>query len=456
MALDFKPRKWQEDALQFTLSGAPRYTLAMEMGSGKTTVVLSTLNCLQLMDEDVFPAIVFAPINVVKSVWAQECQKWNQFKHISCSPVVGSQDDRIFALRRKADIYAINYENIPWLMKYLNGVWPFKTVICDESSNLKSFRTRQGGVRAKAISKVRDITPSWINLDGTPAPNGLTDLWGPQFFIDGGEALGGSYSAYIDRWFNKVGDMQKPIPCKWAFNEITSLLKPTMRSIRMESYLPLDKPVVQYVKVSLPPVARRAYDTMEKELFMEVMSGQVNATNAGDRINKCLQICNGAVYSTKPKFIEIHDEKVEALKSIIEESKGDPIIVVYKFVHDKDRILKAIPGAVWGNGSIKILDLWNAGQIPVLVVHPLSYGHGLNLQHGGRRMAFFGMGNNAGAHAQILERIGPLRQFQAGLNRLVYTYYIEAEDTCDEDAREALEGKISLMQAILKRMERLR
>jgi SNF2-related domain len=430
---EFDPREWQPPVISRAVS-LNRLSILMGMGMGKTVSILTAVDIIANITEDVFPILVVAPKKVAINVWPYEHLNWKHLRHLRVSAITGGLDSRITALSVKADIYSINYENIPWLVKYLGTKWPFRCVICDESIKLKSFRTRQGGSRAAALGARAVYTKYWYNLTGEPCPNGLQDLWGPQWFIDQGKALGTSYSKYIEQYFETGYDGFKVHPVEGADKEIAELLKPTSITIRAEDYLSLDKPVVITLKVPLADRNLAAYKKLERELFVDLQSGRVTATNAADMTLKCLQYASGALYhelSGNTKWDVVHDEKMYALDSIIAEAGGEPIVVAYHFKSDLTRLQKRYPDAVVLR-SKKDEDNWNAGKIPLLLAHPMSAGHGLNLQFGGRRLVFFSHWWALDPHNQIIERLGPMRQFQAGLNRLVYIYYIVAEDTIDE------------------------
>lgn len=429
---EWNPREWQLPVIDRVMS-SQRLSVFMGMGMGKTSATMTALDVLSQFNNDMYPVLVIAPKKVAMNVWPSEHKLWNHLCHLKVIPIIGSLEERSSALMYKADIYTINYENVEWLVRYLRNKWPFKTVICDESVKLKSFRTRQGGKRAQALAARAKFTKYWFNLTGEPAPNGLQDLWGPQWFIDFGDALEPSYTKYTDKYFTKGYNGFSLDLLPGADKEIAEKIKPSSITIRAEDYFQLDKPVIVKRNVALSYKAIEGYKKLERELFADLLSGRITATNAADKTMKCLQYASGAVYTPNSStgWDEVHDEKLDALDSIIAEANGEPIVVAYHFKSDLARIVKRFPEAVILK-SKKDEDNWNSGKIQILLAHPMSAGHGLNLQYGGRRLVFFTHWWALDPHNQIIERLGPMRQFQAGLKRLVYIYYIVASETIDE------------------------
>lgn len=422
------------------------------MGTGKTVSTLTALETLSLV-EDVYPALVLAPLRVARSTWPTESEKWSHTQHLRVVCVTGTAKEREAALSVPADIYTMNYDNLVWLVDRYKGDWPFKTVISDESTRLKSFRIRQGGKRAGALGKVaHTLVNRFIGLTGTPTPKGLVDLWGQTWFLDKGERLGKTFTAFEHRWFRKTFDGFSLEPFPHAQAEIESLLKDICLTVRG---LPVDEPVVSPIYVDLPPQARAIYDQMEKEAFATIEEFGVESVNAGAKINRLLQIANGAVYVEDTEWREVHRAKVEALESIVEEAAGMPVLCSYSFKHDLERLLKHFKGSRVLDADPKTVRDWNAGGIRILFAHPASAGHGLNLQDGGNILARFGLGWDLELHMQILERIGPQRQKQAGYDRPVFDYPIIARDTIEESATwPSLTKKRSRQEMILAAMRR--
>lgn len=422
-------------------------------GTGKTSASLYAFDAMRMFGE-AKRALVVAPKRVARSTWANEIVKWREsFGHLNVAVAVGNEAQRIAALRSDADLVAINYDVLPWLIDVMGDAWNFDTVFADESGRLKNLRVSlqtsktgkefvrgQGSSRAKAFSKVAHTkVRRWVNLNGSPAPNGLADLWGQCWFIDGGVRLGRSFTGFEERFFQKIPDDSgygaRAVPLKSAQAEIQKLLRDVTISIDAKDWFDIKDPIESKVMVDLPQKARRIYDDMERELFAEIEAGvTVEAFNAGSRSLKCLQIGNGFAFTdTETRaWSELHDEKVEALKSIEIETAGEPLLVRYCFIPDKDRILKAFPRARFLDDNPRTEDEWNAGKIPMLVTHAASAGHGLNLQHGGRILVDFSSDYNLDHDEQLIERLGPTRQAQSGYDRAVYRYRIVARDTIEE------------------------
>lgn len=295
----------------------------------------------------------------------------------------------------------------------------------------------------------------FIGLTGTPAPNGIKDLWGPTYFIDKGERLGKTFSAFEQRWFRKGYDGYSLVPYDHSQSEVMNAISDIYLTVKS---LQVDEPISSVIPVKLPPAVRAAYDAVEKDLFAEIeIAGvgalEIEAANAAVRLGKCLQIASGAVFEEGGKvWQKLHDAKLDALESIVEEANGMPVLVSYAYTHDAERVLKRFKQARMLDGP-ETIRAWNAGKIPVLVAHPASAGHGLNLQDGGNILAFFGLTFNLEHYMQIIERIGPLRQKQSGYDRPVYLYHIVAEDTFDKVALDRLAGKRSVQDAVLEYME---
>lgn len=431
-----------------------RCAIWAEMGLGKTSAVLLALVYLSLM-EAIFPVLVMAPLRVANSTWPDEVKKWDVFNHLKVSPVTGSLEERMAGLETKADIYTINYENIPWLIDLYGKKWPFKTIIADESTKLKGFRTRQGGKRTRELNKIAfKYCCRFIQLTGTPSPNGLKDLWGAMWFIDQGKRLGRTYTAFMQRWFTKGWDGYSVVPHESAQAAIEERLADVCLSIRAKDYFDVDDPIELSIYIDLPPKARKLYIGMEKKMFMQLQAGEVEAFNAASKTQKCLQLANGAAYyGEKAKDWEVvHDEKIKALESIIEEAAGMPVLVAYTFRSDLDRLLKAFPSGRHLDKKTKTIDDWNEGKIPILFAHPQSAGHGLNLADGGNILVFFGHTWDLEQHMQIIERLGPVRQAQAGYDRPMFIYHIIARDTIEEAVMERVETKRSVQDLLMEAM----
>jgi SNF2 family DNA or RNA helicase len=456
----FAPREYQAPVIDWVVD-LPRNGLWVPMGGGKTVSTLTAIDHLSLV-EDVFPVLVIAPLRVASSTWPDEVTKWAHLHAMRVVPIVGTAADRRRALRKPAEVHTINYENLPWLIEALDGEWPYRMVVADESTKLKSFRLRQGSVRAQALARVAHKTPRFVELTGTPSPNGLQDLWGQMWFLDKGERLGRSFQAFINRWFQTVqvgADRHavqiKPLP--FAQVQIEDRLRDLCLSINVADYLDIREPIVNTIRVELPAKARQMYRDMEREMFLALDTGhEVEAFNAASKTIKCLQLANGAIYNddTATTFSEIHDAKLQALDSIIAEAAGAPVMVAYHFKSDLARLQRAFPQGRALDADPRTITEWNAGRIPVLFAHPASAGHGLNLQDGGNILAFFGHNWNLEEYQQIIERIGPTRQAQAGHDRPVFIHHIVATGTVDELVMARRESKREIQDLLMEAMRK--
>lgn len=461
-----KLRPYQDLMIEH-ICATPRGALFVPMGLGKTVSVLTAIDLLSIA-EGAGPALVVAPLLVAQNTWPDEAKKWSHLKGLRVSVVCGTEPERRAALAVEADVYTINYENAPWLVEHLDSQkkpFQYTHVVADESTKLKGFRLRQGARRARALGRIAHrFAKRWTNLTGTPTPNGVQDLWGPTWFLDAGARLGRTHDSFMQRWFRATFDGYGAEPLPFAKEQIEDKLRDICLTLDTKDWFDIKDPIVNVIKVQLPARARRAYREMEREMFLSVGDSEIEAFGAASRTIKCLQLANGAIYASDqddesretPRFHEMHDVKLQALESIIEEAAGMPVLVVYQFKSDLARLLKAFPkGRPLGKDTAAIRD-WNAGKVPVMFVHPASAGHGLNLQDGGNIVAFFGLWWDLEQHQQVIERIGPVRQMQSGHDRPVFIHYIVAEDTEDERVMLRLETKRTVQDLFMEAMKEYR
>ena len=457
MRTAYAPRAYQGMVTDHIINN-PRCAVWAGMGTGKTVATLTALEILQMIEDG--PALVVAPLRVAMGTWPDEMLKWEHLKGLNVSVITGTESERIAAVRSPAQIYTTNYEQLVWLVAHWGDRWPYTTVILDESTRVKSFRLRQGGKRAQALGSIAHTRiKRLVELTGTPASNGLKDLWGQAWFVDAGTRLGRTYTAFTQRWFqsNRSGFGVSPLPN--AQTEIQDKLRDVCLTIEAKDWFDLKKPIVNDIMVTLPPKARKHYKDMEKEMFTALDTGHtVEAFNAAAKTVKCLQIANGAMYvgEGSTDWKEVHKAKIEALESIIEEASGMPVLVAYNFKSDLARLLKAFPQGRHLDKNTQTIRDWNDGKIPILFAHPASAGHGLNLQDGGNILVFFAVNWNLEEHLQIIERIGPTRQMQAGHDRPVFIHRILARGTVDELVLERLETKREVQDILMAAMKRRR
>lgn len=451
--MKFTPHPYQQLLIEHQID-TPRGASWAGMGMGKTVSSLTVLDYLTLAGE-MHRTLVLAPKRVARSTWPNEIKKWDHLKDLEVSVVVGDADHRRKALRKDANIFTMNYDNLPWLIEQVGNQWPFDTVVADESTRLKSFRLKQGGKRAQALGRVahRHVR-RWDNLTGTPSPNGLQDLWGQTWFLDAGTRLGRTFDGFKQRWFRPKHDGYGVEPLPFAQEQIQDKLSDICMSLDPADWFDLEAPVERTLYVDLPKKTRRIYEDMERDMFAQIEEHGIEAFNAASRSIKCLQIANGAIYTDdrQAHFTEVHDEKLQALDSVIQEAAGMPVLVAYHFKHDLKRLLAAFPKGRMLDDDPQTEDDWNAGKIPVMFAHPASCGHGLNLQDGGNIIAVFGHWWDLEQFQQILERIGPVRQLQSGHNRPVFIYYIVARDTVDETVMQRRETKREVQDLLINYM----
>lgn len=457
MSKPFVPHPYQTMIRDHILD-LPRAGVWAGMGMGKTSSTLTAIEALQYSCDG--PTLVMAPLRVANSTWPEEAKKWDQTKHLRVQPITGSKVERMRALHKKADVYTINYDNIPWLVEELGDRWPYRTVVSDESTRLKNFRLRQGGKRTQALSKVAHTkVDRFVQLTGTPAPNGLADLWGQAWFLDRGERLGRTYDSFRQRWFQKSFDGYSVDPLAHAQREIQDRLRDLYITIDAKDWFELEEPIVRNIYIDLPVRARQHYRDMEREMFTALDSGDnLEAFGSMAKTLKCLQMCSGATYvgENNESWVELHDLKLQALDSIVSEANGMPVLVAYHFKSDLARMKAAFPKGRHLDSNPQTVKDWNDGKIPLLFAHPQSAGHGLNLQDGGNILVYFSHWWNMEERDQILERIGPMRQKQAGHNRNVWIYNLIARDTVDEDVIECVETKRGVQSILLDAMKRRR
>jgi len=426
----------------------PRCGLWAGMGIGKSSATLMALDTMWLLGEidRRNPTLIVGPARVARDTWTDEVAKWSQFHDVRIVALHGTPLERSKKLKIPADIYTVSYELLPWLVEYWMAKWPYRVVVADELERLKGFREKSHGThlssaksgssgkRAHAIGRVaHNLTDRWINLGGTPAPAGLKDLWGSTWFLDRGQRLGRTFTAFKERWFKLRWSGKGIEPLSHAAKEIHAALADICLTIDPKDYFNLKTPRINTIKVKLPPKARAQYDKLQAELFVELASGvKIDALTAAGLTNKCLQMANGAMYTSHPQWEETHRAKIEALESIVSEAGGMPILVQSSFVSDKSRILKTFGRSV-DISTPKGLAKFKAGEAAIGVCHPGSMGHGIDgLQHITNQIVRFGHVWKLSETMQMLERIGPMRQLQAGFEREVVEHRIVAEDTLDE------------------------
>lgn len=455
MAADYIPRAFQP-LIMAHIQNTPRCAVWAGMGLGKSVSTATALEDMDLTD-DIYPILILAPKRVAMSTWPNEYRKWNHLKHRRVVFIEGTAKERVLACKAKADVFTANFEQLPWLVEHFGDRWPFKVVVVDEATKLKGFRLKQGTARAKALARVAHTKiKRIIELTGTCAPNGLQDLWGQMWFIDKGERLGKSFEAFKMRWFHKAHTGFGITATDFAQEQIQAALRDVCITIDAADWFDLDEPIVNVIDIQLPPRAEVLYREMEKKFFMELSEDQtVEAANAAAKTQKLLQITNGAAYLNggNTDWEVLHDAKLEALDDVIEEACGMPVLIAYLFKADLARLKARYPKGL-DLGTKDGLTRAIAGEGDVWFGHPASMGHGVDgLQYHSNIIAFYGIGWNLEEHLQVIERVGPVRQFQAGKKRPVFIHYLLASNTIDHAVLERLQSKRSVQDILLAAMK---
>lgn len=452
--MEYKPHAYQEYATHRIID-TPYIALFLEMGLGKT---VSTLTAIDLLLNDYFDAqkvLVIAPLRVAEDTWTREIEKWNHLKHLSISKILGSISQRRKALKQEADIWIINRENVVWLVSELGTSWDFDTVVIDELSSFKNSSSK----RFRALRRVRPMMKRVIGLTGTPAPNSLIDLWPQIYLLDKGERLGKTITAYRDRYFIP-GERSGHVVYKWhqkkeSEERIYEAIKDIAVSMKSEDWLDLPPRIDRNVVVRLSDKAKEQYKKLERDLLLPFQDSDVVASTAAVLSNKLLQMASGAVYDEDRGIKEIHEAKLDALEDFLEAAQGKPIMVFYNFKHSLSRIQERFPQARTlrkGKDGNKDIADWNSDKIELLLLHPKSAGHGLNLQESSCQNVIW--------YDQIWsleeDQQANARVHRQGQRNSVVVMRLVAQGTMDEDAVAALEqkanGQEALMQAVKARI----
>ena len=409
-----------------------RVFMLLDLGLGKTVTTLTAIS--DLIDGfAINKVLVIAPLRVANSVWPSEVSNWEHLQHLKVNIATGSEKARISALSSSCDIATINRENIKWLVQFYGKSWPFDCVVVDESSSFKSSASQ----RFKAIKKVLPATDYMIALTGTPSPNGLLDLWSQVYMLDFGVSLGRTMTDYKRRFFEADYMGYKFTPKNGSSEKIHDLIRPFTLSMGADDYLDVPARIDSTIIIDLPAKIQAQYKEFEKELILEVQDAELEAPSAAVLANKLLQWCNGATYTDEHKnWITLHDEKLKALAELVEENSGENMLVAYNYKTDLIRLQKQFPGAVVLDKQQSTIDNWNAGQIPMLLAHPASAGHGLNLQHGGSMLVWFGLNWSLELYQQFNGRL-----HRQGQTKPVRVVHIVAAGCIDERVVDVINQK---------------
>ncbi len=443
--MKYVPHKYQQIALEKILN-TPKVGLLLDMGLGKTVVTLTAIEDLIYNRFEISKVLVIAPLRVAEDTWSREADKWDHLKELRISKVLGTVSQRRRALMQEADIYIINRENVVWLTNELSSVgdsWDFDMVVIDELSSFKSSKAQ----RFKALKRYITRSNRVVGLTGTPAPNGLIDLWSQIYLLDGGERLGRTITGYRERYFLPDKRNQTTVfsykPKKESEQAIYDKISDICVSMSAEDWLEMPERIdsVQHVKLSTAEF--KMYEEFEKDQYMKFIQGEITATNAAALTNKLLQFANGAMYFDDGSYTITSDKKLDALAEIVDTSQGQPILCFYSYRHDCERILKKFKNAKKLCDANDI-EKWNKGEIPLLLAHPAGAGHGLNLQTGGNIIVWFGLTWSLELYQQANARL-----YRQGQKNTVIIHHLITDGTVDARVLTSLQSKSDVQNELL-------
>lgn len=430
----------------------PAAMLILSMGLGKSVISLTAILDMMFDSFEVSKTLVIAPLRVARNVWPEERDTWEHANFLRMSVMVGTAKQREAAMRTPADVYVINRENIKWLVDYLEKhkiPWPFDMVVIDELSSFKNHQSQ----RWKALRKVRPNIKRIIGLTGTPASNGLMDLWAETYLIDGGQRLGRFIGRYREAYFKPsgmnpyTGVVYNYVPLPGAEDAIYSRISDISVSMKALDYLDMPECVMVNHYADMSRDEREAYDRMREQLIVQLPGGTVDAANAAVLSGKLLQMANGAVYNDQHEMAVLHDKKLQVLEDLIEQANGQNVLIAYWYQHDHQRIMEHLSGLGYKPRDLKtdtdIAD-WNAGRIQVGLISPASAGHGLNIQKGGHILIWFSLIWSLEMYQQTNARL-----WRQGQKDVVTVHHILTRDTVDGDVLKALKHKDTTQQNLI-------
>lgn len=443
----YKPHEYQKYAIEF-IKKNPIAAILLDMGMGKTSIVLSALNELMFDSFEVTKVLIIAPLRVARNTWSDEIKKWDHLNGIRYSIAVGTAAERLAALKADADIYIINRENVPWLIEDSGLPFDFDCVVVDELSSFKNWQAK----RFKALMKVRPKIRHIVGLTGTPSSNGLMDLFAEFKILDMGERLGRFISQYRINYF-KPDRMNGPIVYTYkllpgAEDRIYDKISDITISMKATDYLDMPELISNEYKVYLDEDERSKYEEMKDELVLQLLGSEITAANAASLSGKLSQLANGAIYDDDGSVNTFHERKLDALEDLIESANGKPVLVAYWFKHDLTRITERLNKLKIVFEKLdfdKSIEKWNAGELQVGLIHPASAGHGLNLQSGGNVIVWFGITWSLELYQQTIARLW--RQGQT--SGTVTVIHIVTEGTVDERILKALEARDQTQSALI-------
>lgn len=449
MAENYIPHGYQAYCIDRIISDRS-LGLFLDMGLGKTVITLTAVNELIYNRFEVGKVLVIAPKKVAESTWSMEADKWEHLKNLRISKILGTVQQRIRALNTPADIYVINRENVPWLVEYDSNAWRFDMVVVDELSSFKSSKAQ----RFKSLCYVRKHINRFVGLTGTPASNGLTDLWAQIFLLDGGERLGKRITHFRTKYCEcetHGGHFTTYSMKPGAEESIKATISDICVSMKAEDYLTLPDCITVDVPVILDAKTKMQYEKFERDMLLQVDENTLDAGTAAVLSGKLTQFANGAVYDENKNAVEVHSCKLDVLTEIIEGLNGQHALLFYNFQHDLTRIMER-----FSKSGLVIRQLktdkdqkdWNDGKIDILLAHPASAGYGLNLQQGGHHIIWFGLNWSLELYEQANKRL-----HRQGQREAVIIHRLIAQETRDVDVAAALEGKADVQNALLEALK---
>lgn len=436
---------YQEKAVQFVKDN-PKAALWIDMGLGKTVSTLTALSELK-RDNQIRKTLIVAPLRVATHTWPTEIATWSHID-MRYTVIAGkSAAKRSEALDEDTDLHIINRENIPWLVEQFGQRWPYDCVVIDESSSFKSHTSKRWKSMRKVIGKIRRM----IQLTGTPAPNALLELWPQMYLLDKGDRLENSRGKFLSKYCTLVGNPQWN---QWAVkpdraDAIHKAVSDVVLRMKADDYIDLPERIDINVPVVLPPKARKTYEDMKRDFLVAYDGGEILSVNAAVQINKLLQISNGNLYTEDGDFINIHSAKLDALREIVD-STNEPLLVAYSYKSDLEILMREFPEAVVIDNDNAVLDKWNNGDIPILLAHPASAGHGLNLQKGGSLIVWYGLSWSLELYQQFNARL-----HRQGQTKPVRVLHILAENTADDAVLTVLAEKEGVQDKLLRVVEHI-
>ena len=446
--MKFNPHEYQKFAIKF-IEENPISAIFLDCGLGKTVITLTAIQNLIFDYFEVRKVLIIAPLRVARDTWSAEIEKWEHLKNLTYSVAVGTAEERKKALQRQADIYIINRENVPWLIEESEITFDYDMIIIDELSSFKNHQAK----RFKALMKVRPKVERIVGLTGTPSSNGLMDLYAEFRLLDMGQRLGRFIGNFRTEYFtpDKRNGMviysYKPLPN--AEQQIYSRISDITISMKSTDFLKMPELILSEYSVNLSAEEIEHYRKFKKELVLDLPNGEITAANAASLSNKLSQMANGAIYDDTHEIVKIHDRKLDALEDLIEAQNGKPLLVAYWFKHDLERIIERLEKLKIPFSEINTsesLKRWNNGKIPVGLIHPMSAGHGLNLQSGGNTLVWFGLTWSLELYQQTNARLW--RQGQK--SEMVIIQHIITKNTVDERILAALQAKNETQSALLE------